>query len=150
MPSFNPVSAVKLTVARYRFAFRKQSSTRPTSSECSCASMASSARSSDNQKLISWDAVPEVTSRDSFVTDWMALIQVFTWDWRVFKKELSFRRPAGIMEMVMRVCDSRAESTAFWMMGWIIRCVSGISTFCCKWKRDSSNSANFFFAFGIP
>jgi len=41
-------------------------------------------------------------------------------------------------------------STAFWITGWIIRCVSGISTFCCKCKRESSSSANFFLVIGMP
>src|SRR6266550_3574088 len=30
------------------------------------------------------------------------------------------------------------------------RCVSGISTFCCRCSNDSSNSANFFLVIGIP
>ena len=68
---------MKLTVAWNRFAFLKQSMTMFTSSLLSWASMPSKARSMLNQKLISCEAVPEDTSRESFVTAWMDLIHVF-------------------------------------------------------------------------
>jgi hypothetical protein len=36
-------------------------------------------------------------------------------------------------------------STALWMMGWTMRCVSEISMFFCKWSCDSSSLTNFLF-----
>src|SRR5260221_12215524 len=32
----------------------------------------------------------------------------------------------------------------------MVRCVSGISTFCCRCSKESSSSATFFFVIGIP
>lgn len=36
------------------------------------------------------------------------------------------------------------------MAGWTDRWTSGISTFCLRWRRESSSSANFFLVTGIP
>jgi len=69
---------MKETVAWKRLAFRKHSMTMFTSSLRSWFSMPSSARSSESQKLISWDAVPDATSRLSFVTAWIDLIHALT------------------------------------------------------------------------
>ena len=40
--------------------------------------------------------------------------------------------------------------TVHWITRWMMRWVSGISTFCWRWRSDSSSSANFFFVIGIP
>lgn len=64
-----PVSAMDLTVAWERFAFRRQSMTILTSSLRSWSSIVSSALSKLSKKLISCEAVPEVTFRVSLVTD---------------------------------------------------------------------------------
>ena len=167
--SFNPVSAMKLTVAWKRLAFLKQSITMLTSSLRSWASIPSSARSNVSQKLISWEAVPDATSLFNLVTDWIDLIQALTWPWRVFRNVLSLSSLAGICEILGRVpaaCALKTQSwinvdeeskrqsstcsTVRWITGWMMRWVSGISTFCWRWRSDSSSSANFFLVMGIP
>ena len=167
--SFNPVSAIKLTVAWKRLAFLKQSMTKLTSSLRSWASIPSSARSNVNQKLISWDAVPDATSLFNLVTDWIDFIHALTWPWRVLRNVLSLSSLAGICEIFDRIpaaCalktsgwikskQSRRKrwitcSTVRWITGWMMRWISGISTFCWRWRSDSSSSANFFFVTGIP
>ena len=52
--------------------------------------------------------------------------------------------------MFGRTLETSASSTARCMVGWMIRCASGISTFCWRCKSDNSSSANFFFVTGIP
>lgn len=71
-----------------------------TSSVRSWASIPSNALSKLNQKLISCEAVPEDTSRVSFVTAWIDLIHEFTCPCRVLRKELSLRNFAGICEIL--------------------------------------------------
>lgn len=71
-----------------------------TSSVRSWASIPSNALSKLNQKLISWDAVPEETSRVSLVTACMDLIHELTCPCRVLRKELSLRSFAGICEIL--------------------------------------------------
>ena len=113
--SFNPVSAMKLTVAWKRLAFLKQSMTILTSSLRSWATMPSSARSNVNQKLISWEAVPDATSLFNLVTDWMDLIHALTWPWRVLRNVLSFSSLAGICEIFGRVPAACAWQTPSWI-----------------------------------
>ena len=64
--------------------------------------MPSSARSSDSQKLISCDAVPEATSRLSFVTPWIALIHELTLACSELRKELSLSSLGGMNEIFGR------------------------------------------------
>ena len=49
-----------------------------------------------------------------------------------------------------RVLVARASETVRWIVGWIRRCVSGISTFCWRWRSESLSSANLFFVIGVP
>lgn len=112
--------------------------------------MPSNALSKLSQKLISCDAVPDDTSRVSLVTAWMDLIHVLTCACSALRNVLSLSVLTGTLDMFGRVFATWACSTARWMTGWMMSCVSGISTFCCRWRRESSSSANFFFVMGIP
>ena len=105
----------------------------------------------ESQKLTSWDAVPEATSRFNLVTDWISLIQRLTSDCSRLRNASSVNNDAGWIEsMVNLFPDALALSTARCMAGWMMRWVSGISTFCCKCKSESSSSANLRFATGMP
>jgi len=84
--TFNPVSAIKLTVVWNLFAFLSESMTIPTSPLLNCASIPSNALSRLNQKLTSCDDVAEGTSLVSLVTAWMAEIHELTCEWRELRK----------------------------------------------------------------
>ena len=89
--SFNPVSAIKPTVAWNLFAFLNASITIPTSRLLNCASIPSNAVWALNQKLISCDGVPEGTPLMSLVAAWMSSIHELTCEWRESWNALSVR-----------------------------------------------------------
>jgi len=130
LASFRPVSAIKDTVAWKRFACLKISSVSVTPSLRSWSSIPSRAVSMFNQKLISWVAVPESASLCILVIDCIDLIQLFTVDWRLFRKVVSFRSVEGMYSKVALVDLATASSTAAWTTACSANESSGISTFC--------------------
>lgn len=104
--SLIPVSAMKLTVAWNRLACLRTSRARDTSSPLSWPSMLSSSCSILSQKLISCDAVPEETSRESLVTVWISLIHELTSACSLLRKAGSERSDWGSTASTEILCPA--------------------------------------------